>query len=136
MAHCSYCLLVKETEALCGYSGERLKDVHPVLMGNEVTQLPGIPPGWLVSGMWVPSLPQAPWVQFLLGNILGCLHHQDLKPPCSVVPLFLWACWSPHGCLGDSPGEFRVLPWPHPHGYWFTWAGLRPEHWNLEKLPR
>lgn len=48
------CLLGEETEALCGYSWETLKGVHPVLMGNEVmTQPPGIPPH-LAARMCVP----------------------------------------------------------------------------------
>lgn len=38
------CLLGEGTEALCGYSWETLRGVRPVLMGNEVTQPPGIPP--------------------------------------------------------------------------------------------
>lgn len=38
------CLLGEETEALCGYSWETLRGVRPALMGNEVTQPPGIPP--------------------------------------------------------------------------------------------
>lgn len=39
--------------ALCGYSCEGLKGVHPVLMGNQVTQLPGILPH-LAPRMSVP----------------------------------------------------------------------------------
>lgn len=47
------CLLGEETEALCGYSWETLKGVHPVLMGNEVTQGIGISiPPHLVTPIW------------------------------------------------------------------------------------
>lgn len=43
LAHGVLGSLREETEALCCYSWETLKGVHPVLMGNEVTQPPGIP---------------------------------------------------------------------------------------------
>lgn len=70
------CLLGEETEALCGYLCERLKGVHPVLMGNEVTQLPGIPPRLvthLAGTTLVPkSTPATLITVFALEPLMSC----------------------------------------------------------------
>lgn len=68
-------LLGEEAEALCGYSWETLKGVHPVLMGNEVTQPPGIPPHPVTpAGSWDVHSQVNPGLTFL-GSPSRCILH-------------------------------------------------------------
>lgn len=120
------CLLGEETEALCGFSWETLKGVHPVLMGNEVTQPPGIlphlvtPPGQLEAHSQVCH--SHAYYSFCLGvshvfpqiRIQVCYHLPQLKTICLpglLAPLQCAVVLS-IGCTLKSPERLYLLPRP------------------------
>jgi hypothetical protein len=119
---------------LCGYSCERLKGVHPVLMGNEVTQLPGIPPH-LAAGMLVAKSTLSLLGEFLPGSTFCPPSSRTQHPSCnskqtvsvsvaSAAVLRMVVTWELYSCC--------VLPSAILTQQGWAW----PEHWNFEKVPR
>lgn len=124
---------------MCGYSWETLEGVHPVLMGNEVTQPPGIPAQLVTpssSSAFIPKTARVMLVTVSVWEHLVAFPESRFRCVATFAGSerrLLPACWPSAVCTLGSIGKVLTAAWCCPSRFSVRQAGVRPTFWNFVK---